>query len=278
MENEYISGYKDGKIHYNHIIMREVDKTVNFDMHTHDICEIIYLKKGNISCIIGGKTYKLFKESLVIFRPHVPHRIIVNDSGAYERYNILFDEKILANGIFDKLPEKFDVINFSGNNYIEDLFKKLDYYYNHFKGKDLKLLITHITEELIFNLMLVPEKRYNEGLMSVNPVINSAVEYIDKVYTEEDLSVEDICKHLYITKSHLHHLFSEHMHISPKKYINSKRLSKAIELIRTGNKPTEIYQLCGFSDYATFYRNYKMTFGHSPSEGADAEFERIIES
>lgn len=258
--------------------MHEAAGNIDFDMHTHDICEIIFLKRGNVSCIIGGKTYKLFKESLIIFRPHVPHRVVLTGSEIYERYNILFDEKMLANGIFRKLPENFDVINYSGNSYIEDLFKKLDYYYNHFKGKDLKLLMTHIIEELIFNLTLVPEKRLNEGLMSVNPVINSAVEYIDKIYTKEDITIDDICKYLYITKSHLHHLFTEYMQISPKKYINSKRLSKARELIRTGKKPTEVYQMCGFLDYATFYRNYKMTFGHSPSEGADAEIERIIES
>jgi len=277
MRTEFISNYNDDDILYNHVVMRSDVSEYSFDMHTHDICELIYLKKGNTSCIIGGKTYKIFKDCLVIFRPHIPHRVIINDSSDYERYNILFDEKVLANRVYERLPDDLDVINYSGNNYISDLFKKMDFYYSNFEGEDLKLLIRHIIEELIFNITLAPEKRLNEGLMSVNPVMNKAVEYIDKYYANP-LSVSDICKNLYITKSHLHHLFSEYMQTSPKKYINAKRLAMGRELIRTGKKPTEVYLNCGFSDYATFFRNYKSMFGHSPSEETETEIKRKIES
>ena len=69
--------------------MHEAAGNIDFDMHTHDICEIIFLKRGNVSCIIGGKTYKLFKESLIIFRPHVPHRVVLTGSEIYERYDTM---------------------------------------------------------------------------------------------------------------------------------------------------------------------------------------------
>lgn len=274
---EIISKYKDSKIIYNHSIITETDKPIEFDMHTHDICELIYLKKGDVSCIIGGKTYKLFKDSLIIFRPHIPHRVVVNDSDSYERYNILFDEKFFANKAFERVPENLDVVNYSGNSYIDNLFKKIDYYYNKFDKKDLKLLVRNIIEELIMNLIIATESRTNEGLLSDNPVLNHAVEYIDKVYSE-NITLEDICSHLYITKSHLHHLFTEFIKISPKKYINSKRLAKARELLRTGKKPLDVYPLCGFTDYVTFFRNYKNHFGHPPSKENDFEIERKIES
>ncbi|MBE7034478.1 MAG: helix-turn-helix domain-containing protein, partial [Ruminococcaceae bacterium] len=66
-------------------------------------------------------------------------------------------------------------------------------------------------------------------------------------------------------------LFSEHLEITPKKYINTKRLILAQKKIRQGEKPTQIYPKCGFSEYSTFWREYKNYFGYSPSEEADRE-------
>ncbi len=274
MSRDFISKYEDGKILYNHIIMQE--KNIEFDVHAHDICEMIFIKKGNVLAVIGAKTYKLRKGSLIIFRPHIPHRIIV-EGDDYERYDIIFDEKQLANKMFDKIPQNTDVIDCSGSGIIEDLLKKIDYYYMNFEGKNIKLLVTNIIEEIVLNLTLIAKEGTDDGLISVNPTINRAVEYIDEFYTE-DITIEDICKRLYITKSHLHHLFTSHLQISPKKYVNFKRLAKARNLIRMGTKPTEVYLSCGFTDYVTFFRNYKNQFGHSPKDELNTEIQRRIES
>ena len=274
MSRQFISKYEDGKILYNHIIMQE--NNIAFDVHTHDICEIIFIKKGEVLAMIGAKTYKLHRGSLIIFRPHIPHRIIVEGS-KYERYDIIFDEKVLANKMFGKIPEDIDVINCGGNDMVENLFRKMDYYYMNFEGENVRLLVTNIIEELVLNLTLIANDELNQGLVSVNPVINRAVEYIDEFYTEK-ITVEDICNKLYITKSHLHHLFMNNLQTSPKKYINYKRLAKARDLIRLGGKPTDVYITCGFTDYVTFFRNYKNQFGHSPSEELKTQIQRKIES
>ena len=38
----------------------------NFDFHTHDICELLFLKKGNVSAVSGAKVYKMQKDSIII--------------------------------------------------------------------------------------------------------------------------------------------------------------------------------------------------------------------
>lgn len=274
MSREFISKYEDGKILYNHIVMHE--KNIEFDVHAHDISEMIYIKSGNVLAIIGAKTYRLHKGNIIIFRPHVPHRIIVEGS-EYERYDIIFDEKQMANGMFEKIPDDTDVIDCSGSRIIEDLLRKLDYYYAKFDGKNIKLLVSNIIEEIALNLTLMAKEGISEGFLSINPVINRATEYIDEHYTE-NITIEDICKELYITKSYLHHLFTDHLQISPKKYINFKRMARARNLIRMGAKPTEVYLSCGFADYVTFFRNYKNQFGHAPSDELNTQIERKIES
>ena len=276
MDITTVSTYKDNKILYNHIINHSPNKN-GFDLHTHDICELIFFKKGDVSGIINGKIYKLKKNDLIIFRPRVLHGIQIDTNNEYERINILFDEKKIANKIFESVPKDLDVINYTGNNYIIDIFNKFDFYYNQFNTENLKVIITNLVEEIIFNLTLVKSKEISQNPFSVNSNVNTAIEFIDKNYTLP-ITIDDICNELYISKSHLHHLFNDNLHISPKKYINLQRLSKAQSMIRNGSKPYDIFLSCGFKDYTTFYRNYKEHFGHIPSMEMEKEIERKIES
>lgn len=275
MERE-ISYFRDEKIYYNHVSFDNPMKRI-FDLHTHDICELIFLKNGNASAIIGDKTYKLYKNSLIIFRSNVPHRIRIDGNTEYDRHDIFFDENTLSNQIFNKIPKEIDVISYRGNRYVSDLFEKLDYYCEAFQGKDLKILVTNIVEELLFNLYLAPKDEVYSGSVTVHPLVSCAIEYINAHY-EEQITIDDICKNLCVTKSHLHHLFVENLRISPKKYVNIKRLSKAQKLIRMGEKPSAIYTLCGFNDYGTFFRNYTGYFGYTPSQKNEIIIERKIES
>jgi AraC-like DNA-binding protein len=99
----------------------------------------------------------------------------------------------------------------------------------------------------------------------LTPTVQEAVKYI-----EENLctvgGIDEICRELYISKSHLHHLFATELDTSPKKYILDRRLDRARQALATGERATEIYSECGFGDYTTFYRNYRSYFGHAPSE------------
>ena len=157
------------------------------------------------------------------------------------------------------------------------MFKKLDYYCDNFIGSDLKFVVTNVVEEILFNLSIIRNVGIGSHLISSQPILCKGIDYIDSHYTE-DIKIEDISKHLSVTKSHLHHLFTDNLHISPKKFINIKRLSKAQGLIRMGEAPSSVYLNCGFNDYTTFFRSYVSYFGHSPSEENKMPIERKLES
>lgn len=268
--------YETENIYYDHAIIKNPQDD-DFEFHTHDICELIFLKSGKVSGIIGDKTYKLRKNSLIIFRANIPHRIRIDKNEDYERFDILFDGKILANGIFNKIYKGLDIVSLSPNDDIANLFKKIEYYYDNFPKADLNHLITNIVEEILFNLYLVRDDDFNYHSNANHPAVSKAIEFINAHYTEP-ITIDDICKEIYITKGHLHHLFTETLKITPKKMINMKRLVKAQKLINKGEKPSSIYASCGFTDYGTFFRNYTSYFGYSPSEKDKIIKERKIES
>ena len=70
----------------------------------------------------------------------------------------------------------------------------------------------------------------------------------------------------FVTESYVFQLFKKELKITPKKYINDKRLLKAQSLILSGVLPTSAYLTVGFNDYAAFYRAYVKFFGCAPSK------------
>lgn len=276
MSKEIISEHNDDRVIYNHMIYK--NPTVgSYDLHTHDVCEIIFLKSGDVSAVIGGNVYKLHKNSLVIFKPHILHAIKFDSNADYDRFDILFDEKLLANEAYENIPPYLDVINYSGNNYVTDIFKKIDYYSKHFDKNNFTRLFYSLIHELICNLSLAEEVEKNETPVSVNELINKAIDYVDTNYTY-NITVESMSDALFVSKRHLHFLFTEQLNITPKKYINSIRLLKAQNLIRMGTNPCNAYSMCGFLNYSTFYRNYTNYFGHTPSEETSSIPVRKIKS
>ena len=75
-----------------------------------------------------------------------------------------------------------------------------------------------------------------------------------------------MAKSCFVTESYLYRLFKNELHKTPAKYIASKRLLLAERMISDGESPTTVYEKCGFSDYTTFYRDYRAHFGHTPSK------------
>ena len=232
-----------------------------FPTHIHDHYELLYFVSGDVSYVVEGKSYKLKPGDLVFTRPSVFHRIIPHSDAYYERIDILFDKTLIPLSIKNKIP-KVDVFRFPEGSRVADLLEKIKYYSNFFEGEDLIRISTHLIEEIFYNLAMEEEKTNLES--NANRLIKKAVDYIYYHLTEIK-NLTELCDALYITKSHLHHLFMSEIGVSPKQYIISKRLLLAKKKIRKGEKPTEAAISSGFSDYATFFRNFKKQFGYPPS-------------
>jgi AraC-like DNA-binding protein len=100
------------------------------------------------------------------------------------------------------------------------------------------------------------------------------VEYING-HLSESLTVAGIAKRLNISPSLLSHAFKNEMNIAPYRYILKKRLVLAQHKIARGESATAAAIECGFGDYSGFYKQYKKTFGTSPSRtGGEFEAEK----
>ncbi len=232
--------------------------------HIHSEYEFLYIINGDLTYIVEDKKYKLKKHDLVITTPNQYHLIQIDSPAQYERYNILFDPKVL--GIEDPLPYLSDifVINCKHIPIITGLFQKMDYYAAIMDDEKFFKLVVGFIRELLYNIDI--EKSFkNAPEQNIHPLVKSALKIINDKLPEQ-ISIKEIASSLYITESYFFKLFKQELKTTPHKYINEKRMFNAKEMILQGTPPTQAYLLCGFSDYASFYRNYIKLFKISPSK------------
>ncbi len=122
-------------------------------------------------------------------------------------------------------------------------------------------------------MMLVAELELLRTSADINAVpisdrtILEIIEYISQNLSR-NLSVKSLAKIACVSPSFLTHKFKKEVGISLHRYIVQKRMVYAKERIDCGEKPSKIYEDCGYNDYSSFYKAYLDYFDFPPSEKA----------
>ena len=236
---------------------------VRVELHCHNQFELLYISNGQMAHVVEDRKYQIGSGDLVLVRPSTYHYLEHLSEQPYQRHNILFDPEELGIDV-SFLPEDTEVVSLLNNPIAIGLFQKMEYYHNGLSPEAFAEFLKSVLRELFLNLQIFTDLCYRKKTM-LSPILTRALEYInEKLFAITD--VEEIAQALYISPSYLFYLFRATLHQSPKKYITEKRLLAAQRQICAGNKPTEIYKLCGFRDYTTFFRSYTAYFGHNPSQ------------
>ena len=273
MKIRFTAEYEDDQIIYNHCIKTEQTQQ-DYRFHYHDAYELLLLKEGGISYQTGGETCRLRKNSLVFTRPHQSHCIRVDEDIPYDRHDLLFSGSCVSQDILAKIPDSLNVISFEGNRLAVQLFDKLEFYCEKLSGEALHRIFRSITEEILLNILIYLEEQQDDPTRARHPLTMQAVAYI-----EENLlsiqQVDQICRHLSVSKSYLYQLFMKDLNTTPKHYITLRRLALARKELFLGAKATSVYAACGFTDYSAFFRAYKKHFGYSPTATQQSTAARV---
>ncbi len=248
-----------------------------FPQHSHDIVELILFQGGQARYDVEGRSYPLYPNTLVITKPAAIHQIRLVGDDTYERYDLLFNFKKHMPEQYPLLEKMPDVMQLEEDHPIVQIFRRMDYYYQHLPTEEYSQMLEMMIREIFYNLVIAARTSKTVDPLPDSPLIRKVLLYIQEhIATLRD--VEEICSALFISKSHLHHLFVEQMNITPKKYILSKRMMLAKSLLRNGESPTDIYTKCGFQNYTTFFRCFKNFFGYCPSEEPEKGAQRDLYS
>ncbi len=96
-------------------------------------------------------------------------------------------------------------------------------------------------------------------------IITPAVRRIHEEYATENLTVADLARLCAVTPEYFRRIFRSVYGVSPKRYINELKLSRAKELLQSGlYSVTEAALLSGYTDMSHFSRVFKKETGVSP--------------
>ena len=121
-------------------------------------------------------------------------------------------------------------------------------------------------KELLIRLMQTQARSLVEkNINKNNSRIALITDYI-KNNLHHKLSVEEISKMAFVSKSNLFKLFKEELGISPNDYIIQERIKKAKELLVNHRSVKEVAFMTGFADTNYFTRVFRQLVGETPKQ------------
>lgn len=103
----------------------------------------------------------------------------------------------------------------------------------------------------------------------INPFVKQFLAVIEKRYMESDITVEDIAKDMFLSKSTLTRRTNTIIGKTPLELLNEYRLNEALRALKEADSETQISDIAynvGFSDPAYFSRRFREYFGYKPSQ------------
>ena len=209
---------------------------------------------------------------------NVIHKPEIDTGVPYERYVIYLSEAFLAEGsecgeslkyCFEEAQRRQNrVVHFDAESY-EELVGCLLHMEKIARDRDdcmrgLLLKSAFLEFMALFNRNTLRQPgAFIETAVYHGKVID-VITYIQEHLTE-DISVDVLAKRCYISKYYLMRQFKEATGYSIHQYINEKRIQAAKRMILSGMPASKACYECGFRDYSTFARRFKMIVGHAPS-------------
>lgn len=133
----------------------------------------------------------------------------------------------------------------------------------------------NITENEMQETVMDEKKntKYKTSVLSPDYIVNTNDRLIEllrnkKIYTKEDLSLDDVSTMIHISKNHLSQCISEGLQTTFYDLINKYRIEAFIEQINKNPELqiSELYFQCGFRSKATFYKYFKQETGINPND------------
>lgn len=248
-------------------------------VHHHDFYEIYFFLGGDVSFRVEGRTYHLEPGDLLLINPQELHQPLIQPGAVYERIVLWIDRNFLT-GISTEQTDLLACFDQTAPNHsnlirppkmhrtvIRDLLESLTReYYSQEYGSGIYAdgLFYQLVVE-INRLAKLESKRISQP--EGPDLISQMLCYIGSHY-QENITLDVLAKEFYVSKYYLCHEFSRRTGTSVYQYVILKRLMQAREFLAEGQAPGEVYKICGFGDYANFYRAFKTEYGISPREYA----------
>lgn len=272
IKRQYMNSQDYEAFYYNDIKINTIEP------HYHTNYEIYFFLEGKVKYSVNDKLYELKQGDIIIIPPNIVHNpSFIDENYSYRRFVLWLSKDFIEmlSGFFENIEFVF---NYAKDNQIylhhleyiqfNDLFSCLLELWQEYNENQI-FKDTTIINHIITALLKINRIVYNSSnLITDTPKkgLHALIfDYINKNITE-DLTLETIARHFFVSKYYISHIFKDNLGISLHQYIIKKRLFVCKSAIATGEPITAVAEKFGFADYTSFYRAFKKEYGISPKD------------
>lgn len=249
-------------------------------LHLHHYLEISIVKSGHAHYAIGDKDFDMNKGDVFIINNTEIHGIYLKENETIDNLVIHFSPRFIWSSntldlrylaVFFERNESFsNKINKDNpsTKRIQELFHDLE---KEFKEKKPEYFL--MVKVKLLNILTLLLRHYNYTVIPTTTVskdlqihsIDIVTEYIDTNFCEQ-IPISELGEIAHMHPSYLSSVFKKYHGITPKEYIIRKRITHAINYLKTSNKTVlDIASLSGFNNMTNFHKTFKKITGVTPS-------------
>lgn len=260
-------------------------RETEFIPHSHPEFEIGYFKSGHGVYTLEGRSYEIHAGDVFLFGNDELHKVTtIYADEPMQTVALLFQPRLVWDALTDDFTNDcLDVFRGRGPDFSHRVDKNHPAYarvvslitdaereWNEKQPFYLKILKNRILEILI-TLSRTGEQNASDeksaaAFKEVFHLVNAAVDDIEEHFCE-DISIRELAAKYGMSQNFFTLCFKKVNGITPKAYVSSKRIDKAIGLIKnTDMTMLEIATHCGFNSSASFNKTFTKTTGKKPME------------
>jgi AraC-like DNA-binding protein len=252
------------------LVRRDLLSSITSDLDHHSYLEMQFIIHGRVTYFVQDTGYLATNRSVVFIGPNIIHNLIVEPGHSIHKIRLqcppdIFKGNRLVSSTIAKLREAVHLslarseASRSGV-LLEEMIQEIAH-----RGENYREVVQRYLETLILIL--------GRSLDTSNPVvtedslsIREIIRYLDASFAD-NITLNSTANRFCLSPNYMSALFKRNVGAGFKEYLINRRIVEAKKLLEsTSLKITVIAFRVGFDSISTFYRDFHMAVGLTPSE------------
>lgn len=229
--------------------------------HIHNCYEIYVNLSGDVSFLVNNKLYRISSGDIIATRAGDVHHCICNKICIHEHYCIWIEDggkSPLTEFLRNTKSPYLNMENEEVKKALFSLLNRLQSFYETENGLSKTAAMLSILDLLATKSAIAVTQSEN-----IPTAFQKLLDYMNSNFAKIQY-VSDILSEFYISSATLNRWFRRYIHLSPREFLEAKKLGYAEQLLQKGYTVTEVSEMAGFSDSSHFISVFKKRFGKTP--------------
>lgn len=271
--------YSDSDLYLHHTLTEAPDEN-EFTLHAHDRYEIYCFLSGQGYYTVEGHDYSLLPGCMLLMRDGETHKLHIRQGRAYERIALHFSPSLMEGTPYKPLLHPFCDRPLGMQNMLPpeaalgavcDMLQRITK--EDIPRENQRTRILSYLPAILFEIGQVwgqcqPSFEVAGTTRSSGAgrsLVGDIIEFINRDPAAVS-GIEMLEERFGFSRSYLNRTFRQSTGVSIWDYVILKRLTQARLSIRAGVSAASAAAAAGYTDYSSFYRQYKKRFGVTPEE------------